>query len=264
MSLQGVAIDYDGTIGKTSERQFNWFKHWAKLNQKEIPFDNVPDFLLFYNSECELDGGVQNVYDALGLPCDMKDRNHPVWKAYTEYKHGNDVPFYPGVKETILKIWEMGHLTNDPKNNRRLRLAINTTNTWDSIYKELLKEGVLHCFDSFVTEEVLRDYQGAGNSNGIIKPSKISLALTLGLIDSVGESVLHIGDTLNDLAASYKVIRLNPSRPETLITVGAAWGYEGRKKLEQGVRVKYDGIIHFNYIIDRPEELVGIVEGLRT
>jgi len=92
------------------------------------------------------------------------------------------------------------------------------------------------------------------------KPSKISLALALGLTDSDGANVIHVGDTLNDLAASHKVIRLNPSHPETLITVGAAWGYEGREELERGVEIPGRGRVHFNHIADSPRELVGIVK----
>ena len=86
--------------------------------------------------------------------------------------------------------------------------------------------------------------------------------MILGLIDSEGDSTLHIGDTLNDLAASQKVILLNPQRPETLLTVGAAWGYEGREKLEEGVEIGDGTRAYFNYIIDKPEHLIPIVENL--
>lgn len=260
--LQGITFDYDGTIGQTAERQFNWFNHWAKLNSKSLSFANMGAFFEFYNYQCAKKGGVQNVYDTLGLPCDMNDKQHPVWAAYTDFKKGSNVGLYPGMKQVIEDIWKAGHLSSDSKRTRRLRMAINTTNTWDSVYRDLQKEGVLHCFDSFVTSEVLSDYHGADGGNHITKPSKISLALVLGLIDSEGEFTMHVGDTLNDLAASHKVIRLNPSRPETLITVGAAWGYEGREKLEQGVKLndKTGATAHFNYIIDKPEQLFPIVK----
>jgi hypothetical protein len=56
---------------------------------------------------------------------------------------------------------------------------------------------------------------------GFKKPSTISLGMMLGLLDSEGDYTLHIGDTRNDLRASKKVIRLNPSKPENLITCGA-------------------------------------------
>jgi len=260
--LQGITLDYDGTIARTSERQYQWFIYWSDENGVDFPFSDVEEFMKFYNERCSSPIGVQKVYDELKLPCDMNDKNHPVWKAYTEYKERNPASFYPGMKEVILELHDIGNLSENYQRNRRLRLAINTTNSWESIYPELKKEGVLGCFDSFVTEEVLRDYHGAMGGNGITKPSKIPLALNLGLIGSNGESVIHVGDTLNDLAASHKVIRLNPSRPETLLTVGAAWGYEGREKLESGVRLTNDATLHFNYIIDKPEELVSIVRKL--
>ena len=260
--IQGITFDYDGTIAQTSERQFAWFKHWASVNGKTLKLEDFPSFLAFYNKHCSRKGGVQNVYDKLKLPCDMNDRNHPVWGAYTKYKQEHPVPFYPGMRKAILDIWQSGHLRHDSPSNRRVRLAINTTNSWDSIYGELVNEGVIHCIDAYVSNETLRDYHGAGGQNGITKPSKISLAIILGLIDSEGGSTLHVGDTLNDLAASHKVVRLNPSRPETLITVGVSWGYEGRERLEKGVSIPDGGTIHFNYIIDRPEELLPIVRKL--
>lgn len=260
--LQGLTFDYDGTIGQTSERQLKWLEYWAGINGKKIHFDNIGAFLEFYNKHCARKGGVQNVYDELDLPCDMNDKKHPVWPAYTQFKNDNPATLYPGIREAILTVWEMGHLSADYMRNRRLRLAINTTNTWKSIAEELRREGLIQCFDSFVTEEVLREYHGAGNPGSITKPSKVSLALTLGLIDSIGEHTMHIGDTIGDLIASHKVMRLNPQRPETLITVGAAWGYEGREKLEQGYQLHDGGTIHFNYIINKPEELPGIVAKL--
>ena len=262
--LNGITFDYDGTIGQTFERQFNWFRHWAKVNDKKFLFKKTElrEFRSFYNENCTLEKGVQNVYDALSLPCDMNDYEHPVWRAYEKFKADNPVSFYPGIKDAIVKIWEMGHLSQNPERNRRLRLSINTTNTWQSIYQDLARGGILGCFDCYVTDEVLRAYHGAGQATALYKPSRVSLALTLGLIDSSGDSVMHVGDSLSDLAASQKVFTLNPSRPETLTTVGVAWGYEGREKLEKGVKIADGTTAHFNYIIDKPEELVGIVEGL--
>ena len=93
------------------------------------------------------------------------------------------------------------------------------------------------------------------------KPSTVSLTLMLGLINCEGSRTLHVGDTLNDLSASQKVMRLNPMNPETLITVGACYGYEGRERLEQGVE-KDGTLIKFDYLIDEPKELIKIVETL--
>ena len=252
--LQAIMFDYDGTITPTLKRQEKWFKLYAAKHRKKWPFKDFPSFLDFYNEKCALEGGVQNVYDALGLPGDMSDRSHPVWHAYEKFNQNHPQALYPRMKETIKQIWQSGQLTKDPRRNRRLRMGINTTNSWGSIYNDLEKGGVMPYFNCFVTEEVLREYQGAGNPEPLKKPSKISLALMLGLMDSNGAYTLHVGDTRNDLRSSQKVIRLNPMHPETLITVGACYGYEGREILEQGVETP-DGVVKFDYLIDDPREL---------
>lgn len=257
--LQAVIFDHDGTLAQTMERQFAWFNFWAEKNGLSISHD-LKSFIPFYNSGCAKKEGVQNVYDELNLPCDMKDRNHPVWPAYEEFKKITPAPLYEGIKGAVTEIWKEGSLSSGYSLNRRMRLAINTSNTWKSVYADLVKGEIIHYFDSFVSDEVVGDYQGIGDPDAVKKPSKISLALALGLTDSEGEHVLHIGDTVNDLAASQKVIRLSPNRPETLITVGAAWGYEGRETLENGIEVPGQGRTHFNHIIDHPSELVEIVK----
>lgn len=258
--LQAIVFDHDGTLAQTMERQYEWFKFYSKIHENKWDFKNVKSFIPFYNDECNLEGGVQNVYDSLNLPCDMNDREHPVWDAYEHFKKITPAPLYGGIKETVEEIWKLGHLSKDYKRNKRLRLGINTTNTWKSVYSDLNKSGLIHCFDSFITEEVLRDYHGAGAPNSIKKPSKISLALALGLIDSEGEYTIHVGDTLNDLSASQKVVRLNPLHPETLITVGVGWGYEGKENLEKGIEIPGEGKAYFNHIIEKPSELVNIVK----
>ena len=257
--LELVLFDNDGTLFPTDIRQEKWFKHWAEKNNKPWPFNSFAEFLRFYNTEVSKSGGVQNFYDALGLPCNMKDRNHPVWPAYEKFNQENPSQPYPGVKETVQKIWELGALTQNADRNRRLRLGINTTNSWKSIYKDLIKADMIQYFDGFITEEVLRKYHGDGNGDVLKKPAKVSLALAMGLLDSEGETTLHVGDTLNDLKSSQKIMRLNPMKPETLIAVGACYGYEGRSILEQGVETPH-GVVHFDYLIDKPEELIYIVQ----
>jgi phosphoglycolate phosphatase-like HAD superfamily hydrolase len=265
--LQAVIWDYDGTLAPTNERQFNWFEYWwnhsenaGRVKGKEFPYADLGTFMEMYNSQCHREGGVQNVYNLLGLSCDMGDKEHPVWAAYKNFLSEHPSKLYPGIKKTLKEIWEVGSLNKYAKRNKRLRLGINTTNVWASIYKDLVNNGVAQFFDSFISEEVLREYIGIGNPDSIKKPSKISLALALGLIDSEGEHTMHIGDTLNDLAASQKIIRLNPLHPETLITVGVSWGYEGRKNLEKGVEVLREGTVHFNHIVDKPSEIVELVK----
>ena len=259
--LEAITFDYDGTIAPTSERQFKWFQHWAKMNNKMLAFKDVDEFLKFYNHHCGKEGGVQNVYDALNLPCDMKDRTHPVWHAYEEFNQNNPAGLYPGMKETIEELWKIGSLNSNPLKNRRLRLGINSTNSWRSMHNDLEEGNILQYFDCFITDEILRVYQGNGDSDSLVKPAKVSLALMLNLLGSEGSLTLHVGDTLNDLRSSQKVMRLNPLKPETLITIGACYGYEGREKLELGAETS-DGIVKFDYYIDKPEDLIPLVKKL--
>lgn len=257
--LELVLFDYDGTLFPTHVRQEKWFKYWAKLNNKPWPFEQFSEFLRSYNTEVAKDGGVQNFYDALKLPCDMQDRSHPVWPAYIAFNQENPSEPYPGVKETLKKIDEMGILPADPNRNRKLQIGINTTNTWTSMYKDLVKADLIRHFFGHITEEYLEKVHGAGNGNALKKPSTISVAYAMGLLGSEGATTIHVGDTLNDLKSSQKVIRLNPNKPETLITVGACYGYEGRSILEQGADTP-NGKVHFDYLIDKPEELIPIVQ----
>lgn len=255
--IQGILFDYDGTIAQTAERQFGWFKHWAKMN--EVPFEmNFNSFLEFYNEHCN-GKGVQAVYDELNLPCVLEDRNHPVWSAYESFKKKHPVEFYPGMRDALKKIHELGSLSGDALVNKRLRMAINTSNTWQSIHDELARKRVLGYFDSFVTRETLELYDG-NNSPGLIKPSKISVALSLDVLGCDGEDVIHVGDTLSDLRASIDVRRSGTCRFENLITIGVGWGYDGRKNLEKGVQTS-SGTIHFNHIVDTPKQLVDLAKG---
>jgi len=261
MVLDAVLFDFDGTIAPTSIRQEKWFKFYSQENNKDWPFSTFDAFLSFYNRQLQLPNGVQNVYDQLGLPCVMSDRNHPVWPAYEKFNQSNPAGLYDGMKETIEEIWKLGALTKDVSRNRRLRLGINTTNSWGSIYRDLDKGGILPYFDCFIAEEVLSRYHGADNGDAIKKPSSISLNLSLELLSSSGGRVLHVGDTLNDLRASHKVLRLNPLREEDIITVGACYGYEGREILEKGVKTR-ENVVNFDYLVDQPKELVDVVKEL--
>lgn len=253
--LQALIFDADGTLLKSEERQFNWLRHWAKQNEKRFPFKDLKKFLKFYNDECAKDGGVQNVYDTLDLPCKMNDKHHKVWDAYHAFCDANPVELYPGIKQAISKIYKMGSLSEDPKRTRRLRMGINTTNTWKNVHPTLKKNKISDYFDFQLTKDFLADYDGAGNSNYITKPSKISIAIALALADAQGKSTIHVGDTVNDLAASQKVVRLNPIEPDKLKTIGVAWGYEGKERLEKGVDTE-SGTVYFDRIVDTPAQLV--------
>lgn len=265
--LQAIIFDYDGTLAPTMERQFNWFQYWwkhprneEKVGNEKFPYPDLKSFMEMYNVEEGKKGGVQNVYDFLNLHCDMEDREHFVWDEYRAYLEKNPLELYPGVRESITEIWKMGSLDLNPDRNKRLRFGVNTSNVWKPVMRDLQNAGILEYFDSYVSQEILEKYHGAGNSDVIKKPSRISLALALGLIDSPGQHVLHVGDTLNDLAASQKVLRLNPMYPETLLTVGFAGGYAGKEALMKGVEIPGEGRVHFNHVIDKYSDLVGIVK----
>ncbi len=257
--LQTVIFDFDGVLSPTSLRQEKWFRSYALTHSVSWPFSTFDDFLSFYNDHCARQGGVQNVYDALGLPCEMTNRQHPVWPAYEFFNQQNPTGLYDGMAETIREIWELGALGKDPLQNRRLRLAINTNNSWATVYSELSRSGIISYFDAHITEEVLRAYHGL-EGDCMKKPASISLALLLGLLNSEEEYTLHVGDTRNDLRASQKIVRLNPRRPEKVITVGACYGYEGRAMLEKGVDISPTERAYFDHLIDQPRELVGIVK----
>ena len=264
--LEAVLFDYDGTLADTKERQFAWMHHWAAINLKIIRdsetgevLDTPEMFWPVYNRIINK-SGVQGVYDYFGLPCDMNDMNHPVWIAYEAFKLKNPVPLYPGIREAILEMHELGNLRSDTKMKHRVRLGINTTNSWPSIKNELGLSGVLGCFDTHVTAEDLNDFLGYGKQGAINKPSKVSCALSLMKLDARGSLTLHIGDTIADLKASLDVRRPdNPYSGENLITVGVSWGYEGPEALIKGFKTDA-GSYHFSHLVQSPSQLPRIME----
>ncbi len=273
--LQAIIFDYDGTISKTMERQYKWFQYWwnheinkEKVKGRDFPYKNFKSFMEMFNEKINHVDWVQNVYNFLGLSSDLKDLNHPVWVNYRNFCLEHPSNLYPGIKQAIKEIWEMGRLSKNPDFNTSLRLGINTNSSWEVVYNDLQKYNLLKYFDSFVTEETLHKFYGEGDFNAIRKPSNISLALAMGFLGSEGAFTLHVGDTLSDLIASKNIIRLNSGHPENLISVGVTWGYESavegkeraRSVLEGGIEVSGQKRIYFDYVIDNPLELVEIVK----
>jgi phosphoglycolate phosphatase-like HAD superfamily hydrolase len=268
--LEGIIFDNDGVISQTAPRQYAWFQHWAEANGKKLPHASFDEFLTDYNDTLhaaeDVACGVQAFYDKLGLPCDMKDKQHAVWIAYDQYKSQNPVGLFPGMKEVIAEVHRLGSLSAAAVTvSKRLRLAVNSTNSWQTISKELDKSGVLPYFDSQIGIEMLREIHGAGDGNALKKPSKISVAWSLYQLGTDGDRTMHVGDTRADLAASRYVLVPggDPSRRKNLIMVGAAWGYEGRKSLEEGTDLENGEHVHFDYIINKPEELIWLVKKYR-
>ncbi|MBN1275182.1 HAD hydrolase-like protein [Candidatus Woesearchaeota archaeon] len=289
--LDAIIFDYDGTIGDTSMRQYEWFLYWNKhsngdaplayfsrfaavgekeelTKERRVALEDSPGervvpvdfqgFLQVYNHLYNVGGG-QFLYDAFGLPCDMSDHAHPVWKHYERFKEAYVAPAFDGMPQAVKRVWELGHLQEDASFNQRVRLAINTTNSWKSIYRDLSHHGLLCCFDSFVTAETLKRYDANGNSQAIMKPSKIAVALSLSVLGAAGEATMFVGDTLSDLQACTDVARTGSYRKERLVPVGVAWGFDGRDVLMEGVKTD-SGQAYFRHIVETPEELVGLVE----
>lgn len=259
--LQAIIFDHDGTMFPTSLRQENWFRYYSQLHDKAWPFRDFAEFLSRYNIECAKSGGVQNFYDLLGLPCNLKDKSHHVWSEYHRFNQTNPAKPYEGMVETIKQIWELGAIPTDLSRNKRLKLGINTTNSWESIKNDIALSGLRPYFDVIITDELLQQFNGSEDVELLKKPSKTSLIMMLETLGSETEYTLHVGDTRNDLISSQKVLRLNMSHPKNIRTVGACYGYEGRTILEQGVETA-KGTIHFDYLIDKPSELIQIVKNL--
>ncbi|MEA3378917.1 MAG: HAD hydrolase-like protein [Nanoarchaeota archaeon] len=253
--IKAIIFDFDGTIAPTNLRQYQWFQYWAKENNKELLFKDYDPFMNFYNEEHNKKG-IQSIYDVLELPCDMNDRNHPVHEAYEEFKANNPSGLYEGIESALHAIWEMGHLTGNIENNKRIRLAINSSNTWKSIKKDLEKYNLLQLFDCFVTEEVLRKHCHDGNLKKIQKPSTKPLELILGFLGSNASETMHFGDTIYDLIASRGIPGKNGG---DLIAVGTAWGYEGEERLKVGASINGKHL-SFDEIIMAPKDCMEIVK----
>lgn len=264
--LEGIIFDNDGVLSQTAQRQYSWFQHWAEQNGKTLPYEGFEAFLTDYNDTLhraeDVSCGVQAFYDKHGLPCDMKKKDHPVWTAYNDYKSSHPVGLFPGVEKVLQQIYSLGSLSSSGLTiPTRLRLGINSTNSWQTISKELEKAGVIQYFDSQMGIEMLRAIHGSGDGNALKKPSTLSVAWSLYNLGTDGDRTMHVGDTRADLAASREVVVPggNPVKGKNLLMVGAAWGYEGRKLLEQGTKLESGRHVDFDYIIDGPEELVWLV-----
>jgi phosphoglycolate phosphatase-like HAD superfamily hydrolase len=273
MTLLGALFDYDGTIADTKGRQFEWYKEWARQNNVQLKFEdgskvepnNLEGFLSQYNRIIS-QKGIVAVYNSFGLPCDFDAKDSKVWTSYNNFKHNYPVKIFDGMKESLDNIWELGRLNSDFQRNRSLRLAINTTNNWGSIYPDLKRFGIDKLFDSYCTAETLKEFVGEGGKyEGVNKPSKVSVALMLDILGSRGETTIHIGDTIVDLRASHDVRSHLGIKNENLITIGVSWGYDGYDILSQGYELKNDknqslGKLNFNHIVDHPSQLPDVIK----
>ena len=139
-------------------------------------------------------------------------------------------------------------------------MAINTTNSWKSVHPNLEKYGVNDYFDSHVCSEALKEYDGGGNAKAINKPSKVSVALSLLLLDAPGDTTIFVGDTKADLGACIDVRRNGLThRKENLITIGVDWGFEGKESLREGVSTP-GGQEYFKHLVVSPSDIISIVK----
>jgi phosphoglycolate phosphatase-like HAD superfamily hydrolase len=265
--LEGIIFDNDGVLSNTAPRQYDWFKKWAEINDKKLPFTNFDEFITDYNDTlhhaADVYCGVQEFYDKLELPCDMKNKDHRVWVEYNQFKAENPMGLVPDMKEVLAQIHQLGALSSEGLTvPNRLRIGVNSTNAWETIGKELEKAGVIQYFDTQIGIEMLREIHGAGDGNALKKPSKVSIAHMLYYLGTAGDNTMHVGDTRSDLAASKNVLLPggSPTNRKNLIMVGASWGYEGRSILEEGTILENGQHVHFDYIIDKPKDLVWLVK----
>ena len=166
----------------------------------------------------------------------------------------------------IEDIFMIGSLDSDPSVPTRLRMGINTTNSYiPSVHYDLKKASILQYFDTQIGAEMLELYHGAANGHAIKKPSKLSVEMCLGRLGTRGERTIHVGDTLNDLSASKGIVRnmYSPHDKEDIITVGALWGYEPKEKLMEGVILADGTHVHFDHLASEPQEIVWLVKKYR-
>lgn len=258
--LDAIIFDYDGVIGDTQRRQYDWFKFWADFKNKPFPWDRNSFEVLYNQWQSEL--GPEKTYHKFGLPADMSNDKTEVWHEYRKFKKSYSVDTFKGMKSAMKDIWNSSRIQLSNDDDRVVRLAINTTNDAETIKPTLESFGMLNYFDHIIATEKLQAFAGPFvDISNIKKPSKISIALALMSLDAKGSKTIHVGDTIGDLKSSYDVFKYHPEDKEDLITIGVAWGYDGRSILEAGT--EFSGRaerIHFDHIVDTPAELATIVK----
>lgn len=249
-----ISNDIDGFIFDTRKRSFECFKDYAKQEGVHWPYKTVEEWIVVFNEYLRKPNGVQAFYDAHNLDCDMNDQTHKVWAHYNNYMDTHVAEPYDGMIESLQKLWEFGHLNENPKNNIRIRLAINTTNSWKAIYSSLKAANAIPLFDCFITKEVLTDIMGPfGKASAVDKPAHISTSALVNALGTTPSNVIHGGDTLNDTAASKKVYIMNPYRTENLSTICGLWGYEDEAILRAGMPTS-KGPVKFDLYIEHPSQ----------
>lgn len=256
--LESIIFDMDGTLIQSPKRQHDWFIYWDENCKKYFPENKSnfsdklkKDFNMFIEEyNVALEKGAQGLYDHFGLPCDMDDFEHPVWKEYNQFKLNNPVQLYSGITDSLKEI-----------KSEDLILALNTTNLFDDSVKELfVSEEIYELFDCFVDAQVLSEHAKKMGVTGkeLRKPNNYSVQTILNKFNLMPEKVLHVGDTRTDLGSSLKI--LNKNNEETRVkTIGVTWGFEPRRILEKGYE-ENGKTYHFDYIVDSIEDLTRIIK----
>jgi FMN phosphatase YigB (HAD superfamily) len=237
-------FDYDGTIINSPDRQFKWLQFWAEENNVLFDFKSFEEFKPIY-ADLYLNKGIQGVYDELHLPCDMKNKSHPVHDAYEYFNLTFFAPFYEGIVDVFEHIQSAGG-----------KIAI-CTNTHSPIVEKGLSDHNIP-LDSFpiIDARTVVKEKTPMKTSYYTKPSTKLIEHTLIVLNSHPVKAMHICDTLVDVSASLEV----PFGEENydLTNVGHLGGYEG-DILRNGV-VKNNSRKYFDELYSSSSELINIID----
>lgn len=243
--LSALIFDWDGTIADTLADQFFWLKHCCESFGKSFPYETLTDgFRNDYNRYFSA-RGILGLYDMIGV--DFNANKPRIWSEYEAWKKNAKICLFAGMKEVIAEIYARSR----PRKGSPcgMRFALNTTSRLSTIENVFFGNGLQVYFDTLLTRELLPESESAT----LTKPHVYSIEWCLDLLGRNADETLHVGDTVTDIVACRTLRRKNPANEQNVKTVAVTWGYETRQELE---KVKPD------YIVDRPSELVKIVETL--
>lgn len=243
--LLGLILDWDGTIADTQSDQFKWLKHCAEdLFSKKFPYDSLTEeFKKDYNNYYSR--GISGLYDMIGV--DFEANKDRIWNEFLKWKKQAEINLFPDIKDVIAEIYSRSR----PSRNRArgLRIVLNTTQKYEAIEQQFLKNGLEQYFDSKVTREMLPESKSAM----LTKPHAYSIEWALDLAGVNPDEALAVGDTRDDIIACRTLRRRRPDLVERVKTCAVAWGYEPESDLKNQTP---------EYLIQKPKELIGIIKEL--
>ena len=244
--LRALILDWDGTIADTQQDQFLWLKHCSEqLFHKPFPYLVLDErFKTDYNRYYSANG-VHGLYDMLGI--EFKQHEQEIWKAYEAWKTNATIKLFPGIIETLQKIYQQTRTRKDRA--QALRIALNTTNRFSVIEKPYLENHLDHYIDTAVTREILPETK----VTILTKPHVYSIEWCLDLLGCTADESVSVGDTVTDITACRTLRRRTPDREQRVATVAVTWGYDTKEEL---LHHKPD------YLIEKPEELINVIKEL--